>query len=260
MTPRKLIAALAALVALGAGVFLLISRQIADQGSVNVLLRPPSTAVGEQSAVHLTVPRRYIALSGIEKLLLEIERVESTPLRIEVTAHDPFPNGLGERCRDEALNQPLGARKQLTVPPADHPQEMIGYIFANIPGAMAYYFKADDDGVFVDCSERPRCRGFLTWRGLLDVQYEYTRAGLDDPRPMNASVRQLLESFAPAAVPLSQLVLDPIQASVATAATAVFDQTLLSVNLCIAGQARWWCALRILGSHLFSISSQAAQY
>jgi hypothetical protein len=30
---------------------------------------------------------------------------------------------------------------------------------------------------------------------VLDVQYEYTRAGLDDPRPMNATVQQLLESF-----------------------------------------------------------------
>lgn len=205
MTSRKLIAALTALVALSMGAFLLLSRQNANEGSVEVLLRPPLTSVGEQSAVHLTVPRRYVAGVGVEKLLLKMELPGATPLRIELTARDPFSNGLGDRRRDEALNQPPGSPRQLTIPPTDRPQDMIGYLFANIPGATAYYFKAKDDGVFVDCSERPRCRGFQTWRGLLDVQYQYTRASLDDPRPMNARVQQLLKSFGPASVPLPQL-------------------------------------------------------
>jgi hypothetical protein len=207
MTPRKLLAASAALVAIGAGVFLIVSHENADQAPVEVLLRPPSTAVAisAQPAVRLTVPRHYIAKSSPEKLLLEVECPEATPLRIELTARDSFPHGLGDRRRDEALNPPPGSRKQLIVPPPDHPQDLIGYIFANIPGAMAYYFEANDEGVFVNCSERPRCQGFQTWRGLLDVQYEYTRAGLDDPRPMNASVRNLLESFEPTTVSLPQL-------------------------------------------------------
>jgi hypothetical protein len=145
------------------------------------------------------------ARSGVERLLLEIERAELTPLRIEIAVRGPFPSGLGDRRKDEAMNQPLGSRKQLTVPPPDHPQEIFEYVFSNMHArAMAYYFKTNGDGVFVDCSELPRCRGFQTWRGLLDVQYEYTRAGLDDPRPMNATVQQLLESFKPTAVPLSQ--------------------------------------------------------
>jgi hypothetical protein len=207
MTPRKLLAASAALVAIGAGVFLLISHQDADQTRVEVLLRPPTTAVAipAQPAVRLTVPRHYIAKTGSEKLFLEVERPEAPALRIELTARDSFPHGLGERRRDEALNRPPGSREQLIVPPPDHPRDLIGYIFANIPGAMAYYFEANDEGVFVNCSERPRCRGFQTWRNLLDVQYEYTRAGLDDPRPMNASVRNLLESFEPTTVSLPQL-------------------------------------------------------
>jgi hypothetical protein len=70
---------------------------------------------------------------------------------------------------------------------------------------MAYYFKADDDGVFVNCMERPHCRGFQTWRGLLDVQYEYERAYPDDPRPIHAKLQKLLASFEPTAVPGSQL-------------------------------------------------------
>jgi hypothetical protein len=212
MAPRKVLATSVALVALGAGVFLLVSCQRANEGHVEVLLRPPRTAVAipAQPTVHMTVPRRYMsqsdARSGVERLLLEIERAELTPLRIEIAVRDPFPRGLGERRRDEALNQPPGSRRQLTVPPPVQPPEMIGYIFTNIHArATAYYFKTNGDGVFVDCSELPRCRGFQTWRGLLDVQYEYARAGLDDPRPMNATVQQLLESFKPTAVPLSEL-------------------------------------------------------
>jgi hypothetical protein len=212
MTPRKLLGTSAALVALGAGVFLLVSCQDANEGSVRVLLRLPRTTVpiSAQRGVLLTIPRRYIArdaeLSGVERILLEIERAEATPLRIKITVRYPFPSGLGERRRDEALNQPPGSPKQMTIAPPDQPQEMIGYIFTNTyAGAMAYYFKTNDDGVFVDCSERPRCRGFQTWRGLLDMQYEYTRADLDDPRPMNATVQRLLESFKPTAVPSSQL-------------------------------------------------------
>lgn len=208
MTPRKLLGTSAVLIALGAGVFLLVSCQDANEGSVEVVLRPPSTAVAipVPTAVHLTVPRRYIARStapsnarsGVERLFLEIERAEATPLRIEIAVRDPFPSGLGERRRDEAMNQPRGSQRQLTVPPPDHPQEITEYVFTNMHArAMAYYFKTNDDGVFVDCSELPRCRGFQTWRGLLDVQYEYTRADLDDPRPMNATVQQLLESFEP---------------------------------------------------------------
>jgi len=200
MTPRKLLGTLAALVAL-------VSCRDANEGSMEVRLSPPSTAVAipAQQAVHLIVPLRYIARhpsSAVERVLLEIERAEATMLRIEVVVRDPFPLGLGERRRDEALNQPPGSPKQMTIPPPDHPQEMIGYIFTNTyAGAMAYYFKTNDDGVFVDCSERPRCRGFQTWRGLLDVQYEYTRPGLDDPRPMNATVQDLLESFKPTSIP-----------------------------------------------------------
>ena len=104
------------------------------------------------------------------------------------------------------MNQPPGSPKQMTIPPTDQPQDMIGYIFTNsYAGAMAYYFKTNDTGVFVDCSERPRCRGYQTWHGLLDVQYEYERADLDDPRPINATLQKLLESFAPIAVPVAQL-------------------------------------------------------
>jgi hypothetical protein len=216
MKRRKFLRTSAALVAIGAGVFLLISREDADERPVEILLRAPSTAVAipAQPAVHLAVPRRYIAprtslseaKSGVEKLFLEIELAEASPLRIELTPRDPFPNGLGDRRRDEALNQPPGSPKQLIVPPTDQPQDMIGYLFTNsYAGAMAYYFKTNDDGVFVDCSERPRCRGYLTWHGLLDVQYEYERADLDDPRPINATLQKLLESFEPTAVPLPQL-------------------------------------------------------
>lgn len=208
MTPRKLLGTSVALVALA-------SCQDANEGSVEVVLRPPSStvAIPAQQSVRLTVPRRYIpsntapsnARSGVENLFLEIERAETTALRIAISVRDPFPSGLGERRRDEALNQPPGSPKHMTIPPPDQPQEMIGYIFTNqYAGAMAYSFKANDDSVFVDCSERPRCHGFQTWRGLLDVQYGYTRAGLDDPRPMNATLQQLLESFKPTAVPLSQ--------------------------------------------------------
>jgi hypothetical protein len=214
MTPRKLIGYSAALIAIGAGVLLLVSRE--DERSVEVLLRPPSTAVEIPAApaVRLTVPRRYIAphsslsdaKSGVGKLILDIELAEASPLRVELAARDPFPNGLGERRRDEALNQPPGSPKQMTIPPTDQPQDMIGYIFTNsYAGAMAYYFKTNDAGVFVDCSERPRCRGYQTWHGVLDVQYEYERADLDDPRPINATLQKLLESFAPTAVPVAQL-------------------------------------------------------
>ena len=198
MTPWKLLGTAAALVAIGAC-------QDANEGSARVFLKLPSSRVpvSEQKGALMTVPRRYLAreertrgLTGIDRLRLEIERAEATPLRIELAVRDPSPSALGERRRDEALNQPPGSPKHMTIPPPDHPQEMIGYIFTNsYAGTMAYYFKTSDDGVFVDCSERPRCRGFQSWHGVLDVQYEYTRAGLDDPRPMNATVQQLLESF-----------------------------------------------------------------
>jgi hypothetical protein len=205
-----------ALVAISAGVLLLVSREQADERPVEVLLRPPSTAVAiaASPAVRLMVPRRYIARgtqlsdlkSGVEKLFLEIELAEAAPLRVELTARDPFPSGLGDRRRDDALNQPPGSPKQLTVPPTDQPAEMIAYTYTNAhAGAMAYYFKADDDGVFVNCMERPHCRGFQTWRGLLDVQYEYERAYPDDPRPIHAKLQKLLASFEPTAVPGSQL-------------------------------------------------------
>jgi len=84
MTPRKLIGYSAALIAIGAGVLLLVSRE--DERSVEVLLRPPSTAVEIPAApaVRLTVPRRYIAphsslsdaKSGVGKLILDIELAE----------------------------------------------------------------------------------------------------------------------------------------------------------------------------------------
>ena len=86
MTPRKLIGFSAALIAIGAGVLLLVSREDADDRSVEVLLRPPSTAVEIPAApaVRLTVPRRYIAphsslsdaKSGVGKLILDIELAE----------------------------------------------------------------------------------------------------------------------------------------------------------------------------------------
>jgi hypothetical protein len=216
MRRRKFLAISPALVAIGAGVLLLVSREQADERPVEVLLRPPGTAVASaaQQAVRLMIPRRYIsprtplsdADSGIDTLFLEIELAEAAPLRVEVTARDPFPNGLGDRRRDDALNQPPGSPKQLTVPPTDQPPDLIGYLSTNgRAGAMAYYFKTEDDGVFVDCMERRRCRGFQTWRGLLDVQYEYERTYLDDPRPINAKLQKLLASFEPTAVPVSQL-------------------------------------------------------
>lgn len=212
MRPRKLLRISAALVAIGAGVLLLVSREDADERPVEVLLRSPSTSVA--IPVHLTIPRRYIApntslsdaKSGVDKLSLQIELAEASPLRVELTARDPSPNGLGDRRRDDALNQPPGSPKQLTIPPTDQPPDMIGYLYTSAyAGATAYYFKTNDDGVFVDCMERPRCRGYMTWHGLLDVQYEYERADLDDPRPINATLQKLLESFAPTAVPVSQL-------------------------------------------------------
>lgn len=228
MKPRKLFGSSAALaVALAAGGSLISSCQGGQESTVEVLLRPPRSAaqIPAQPSARLTIPRRYFARStvpsdaasaaGVEKLVLEIEPADlpqaprgtaldlaRAPLRIEITALDAFPEGLGDRRRNEAMNQAPGAPKRMSVPPPDHPQEVTGYIFANLgPKSMAYYFKAKEDGVFVDCSERPRCLGFQSWRGLLDVQYGYARVDLDDPRPMNAAVNQLLESFKPTAVP-----------------------------------------------------------
>jgi hypothetical protein len=213
--------------ALGAGGFAITSVQGGQGKTMEVLVRPLHSAVQAPvpPSARLTIPLRYLArgttpsdtasVAGVERLILEIELgdlpralgdtapdLAGAPLRIELGAQE-FTEGLGERRRSEALNQPEGSPKQMWVNPPDYPQDVSFYYFPNLdPTAAAYYFKVKEDGVFVDCSERPRCRGFQSWRGLLDVQYEYARAGLDDPRPMNAAVNRLLESFKPTAAPV----------------------------------------------------------
>ena len=223
-------ASAAAIAALVAGGFAMTSVQGGQGKTMEVLLRPLHSAVRApvQPSARLTIPLRYFArgttpsdtasVAGVERFVLEIEPADlpqapgdmasdlaGAPLRIEIAAVDAFTEGLGERRRNEAMNQSPGSPKQMWVIPPDHPQDVTGYIYPNAgPRAAAYYFKTREDGVFVDCSERPRCRGFQSWRGVLDVQYEYVRADLDDPRPMNAAVNQLLESLKPTAVPVSK--------------------------------------------------------
>ena len=230
MWRRLLGASAAAIAALVAGGFAMTSVQGGQGKTMEVLLRPLHSAVRApvQPSARLTIPLRYFArgttpsdtasVAGVERFVLEIEPADlpqalgdkapdlaGAPLRIEIAALDAFTEGLGERRRNEAMNQAPGSPKQMWVIPPDHPQDVTGYIYPNAgPRAAAYYFKTKEDGVFVDCSERPRCRGFQSWRGLLDVQYEYVRADLDDPRPMNAAVNQLLASFKPTAVPVSK--------------------------------------------------------
>lgn len=230
MWRRLLGASAAAIAALVAGGFAVTSVQGGQGKTMEVLLRPMHSAVRApaQPSARLTIPLRYFArgttpsdtasVAGVERLVLEIEPADlpqalgdkppdlaGAPLRIEIAALDAFAEGLGERRRNEAMNQAPGSPKQMSVIPPDHPQDVTGYLYPNAdPRAAAYYFKTKEDGVFVECSERPRCRGFQSWRGLLDVQYEYVRADLDDPRPMNAAVNQLLESFKPIAVPSKQ--------------------------------------------------------
>jgi hypothetical protein len=229
MMSRKVLGASGAVIAvLLAGGFAITSVQSAQSKTVEVLVRPRPSAVRAPlpPSARLTIPLRYFARgtspsdeaakAGVEKLVLDIEPADlpqalggkapdlaGAPLRIELAALARFTEDLGERRRSEALNQPEGSPKQMWVNPPDYPQDVSFYYFPNLdPTAAAYYFKVKEDGVFVDCSERPRCRGFQSWRGLLDVQYEYARAGLDDPRPMNAAVNRLLESFKPTAAPV----------------------------------------------------------
>lgn len=228
MSSRKTYAlAAVAVTALGGAGLLIAMAQDARGSAVQVLLRPGRGTIhtATQTNCRVTVPRRFfargmplseaISSEGVERLVLEIEAADlqgarggpapdlaGAPLHMELAAPDTLLDGLGERRRDEAMNQATDSRRRMSVPPPSAPGEVTEYIFHNIaPRAMAYYFKGPDGGVFVDCSEQPRCRGFQTWRGILDVEYEYQRADLNDPRPMNEAVRRLLESFEPASTP-----------------------------------------------------------
>jgi hypothetical protein len=231
MSSRKTYVRAAVAVTALTGAGLLIAMTQDARGSiVKVLLRPARGSVHTptQSSCRLTVPRRLfargmplsdaISSESVERLVLEIEATDlqgalgrtapdfaSAPLHIELAATDTFLAGLGERRRDEAMNQAPDSRRRMSVPPTSAPGDVTEYVFHNIsPRAMAYYFKGPDGGVFVDCSEQPRCRGFQTWRGVLDVEYEYQRADLNAPRPMNEAVRLLLESFKPASAPAAK--------------------------------------------------------
>lgn len=226
MRSRKAYVLAAAVTALVGGLLIAVAQDARDS-VVQILLRPARGAVHTptQTSSRVTVPRRFvargmslsdtIASDGVERLVLNIEPSDlqsalglappdlaGAPLHMELAATDTFLKGLGERRRDEAMNQAPDSRRRMSVPPPSAPSEVTEYLFHNLsPRAMAYYFQGPDGGVFVDCSEQPRCRGFQTWRGVLDVEYEYQRADLNDPRPMNQAVRRLLESFKPAAEP-----------------------------------------------------------
>jgi hypothetical protein len=230
MSSRKTYAlAAVAVTALGGAGLLIAMAQDARGSAVQVLLRPGRGTIhtATQTSCRLTVPRRFfargmplseISSEGVERLVLEIEAadlqgalggtapdLDGAPLHMELAAPDTFLEGLGERRRDEAMNQAPDSRRRMSVPPPGAPGDVTEYVFHNIsPRAMAYYFKGLDGGVFVDCSEQARCRGFQSWRGVLDVEYEYQRAALNDPRPMSEAVRRLLESFKPASAPAAK--------------------------------------------------------
>ena len=213
----------------GAGLLIAVA-QDARGSAVQVLLRPARGAIhtATQTTCRLTVPRRLfargmpmsdaISSEGVDRLVLEFEAADlqgalgdtapdlaGAPLRMELAAADTFFEGIGERRRDGAMNQAPDSRRRMSVPPPSAPGDVTEYVFHNIsPRAMAYYFNGPDGGVFVDCSERPHCRGFQTWRGVLDVEYEYQRADLNDPRPMSEAVSRLLGSFKPASAPATK--------------------------------------------------------
>jgi hypothetical protein len=210
-----------AVTALASAGLLIAAAEDAPGSAVQVLLRPVRGSIHTpmQTSCRLTVPRRFLARGmtlsdaiyseGVERLVLEVAAEDlqgalggtapdlaGAPLHMEFTATDTFLDGLGQRRRDEAMNQASDSRRRMSVPPPSAPGDVTEYVFHNISQrAMAYYFKGSDGGVFVDCSEQPRCRGFQTWRGVLDVEYEYQRTDLNDPRPMNEAVRRLLESL-----------------------------------------------------------------